>query len=75
LAGQILRYGSESIRKQDTKRITAGEMTFMRRTAGYTKWDHKRNGDTLNKLKIKPVMGYIQNYQRKWKEYVNRNKT
>jgi hypothetical protein len=42
LARPILTYGSEAwpIRKSDTTRITAKEMTFLR-TAGYTKLDKK----------------------------------
>jgi hypothetical protein len=47
-------------------------MKFVQGTAGYTKWDHKRNEDILDKLKIKPIIDYIQNYQRKWKEHMNR---
>jgi hypothetical protein len=27
--------------------------------------------DILDKLNIKPVINYIQNYQRKWKDHVN----
>jgi len=38
--------------KQYVNRCTAREMKFMRRTAGYTKWDHKRNEVILDKLKI-----------------------
>jgi len=38
----------------------------MQRTADYTKWNEKRNEDALNKLKIKPRIGNIQNFQRKW---------
>ncbi|KAJ4437220.1 hypothetical protein ANN_17355 [Periplaneta americana] len=39
LARPVLRYGSETwtLRKYDASRITASEMRFMRRTAGYTK--------------------------------------
>jgi len=42
---------------------------------GYTKWNHKRNEDILHKLKIKPVIDHIQNYQMKWKESMNRMNT
>jgi hypothetical protein len=44
-------------------------MKFQQRTGNYTKWDHKRNEDILDKLKIKPVIDYIHNYQREWKEH------
>jgi hypothetical protein len=33
--------------KSDESRITACEMKFMRQTAGYTKWDLKRNAEVL----------------------------
>jgi hypothetical protein len=33
------------------------------------------NYDILDKLEIKPEMGYIQNYQREWKECVNKMNT
>jgi hypothetical protein len=49
----MLCYGSEewTIRKSDESRITACEMKFMRQTAGYTKWDLKRNEEVLKELK------------------------
>jgi hypothetical protein len=62
-------------KKKDIDRIKAFEMNFTFRTTGYAKRDHKINEDILDKLKIKPVLNYIQNYQRKWKEYVNRMNT
>jgi hypothetical protein len=52
LAPPMLFCGSEAwtIRKSDESRITACEMKFMRRTAGYTKWDLKRNEEVLKEL-------------------------
>jgi hypothetical protein len=47
-------------------------MKFTGRTVGYTNWDHKRNESILDKLKTKPLIDYFQNYQRKWKEHMNR---
>jgi hypothetical protein len=54
LARPMLCYGSEAwtIRKSDESRITACEMKFMRRTAGYTKWDLKSNEEMLKELKV-----------------------
>jgi hypothetical protein len=45
LARPVLIYGSETwiIRKPDEKRLQAAKMKFMRKTAGLTLWDHKRN--------------------------------
>ena len=44
LALPVLLYGSETwtIKARDTRRITAAEMKYMRRTAGYT-WDILQN--------------------------------
>jgi hypothetical protein len=47
-------------------------MKFIGKTTGYTKWDHTRNEDILDKQQIKPVTDYVQNYQRKCTEHVNR---
>ena len=45
LALPVLLYGSETwtIKASDTRRITAAEMKYMRRTAGYTWTDYKTN--------------------------------
>jgi hypothetical protein len=74
LAWPVLCYGSKAwtIRKGDSSnRFTACEMKFMRRTVGYTKWDHKRN-DILTELKIEPMIDYIKHYQESWRSHVNR---
>ena len=45
LALLVLLYGSETwtIKARDTRRITAAQMKYMRRTAGYTWTDYKTN--------------------------------
>jgi hypothetical protein len=45
LARLVLSYGSKTwtIRRTDDRRLISAEMRFLRRTAGYTRWDHKRN--------------------------------
>jgi hypothetical protein len=45
-----LLYGSESwtIKARDARRITAAEMKYMRRTAGYTCTDYKTNTQITN---------------------------
>jgi len=50
-------------------------MKFTRRTVGYTKRNHKRNENILDKLKIKPVINCTPNYQKKWKEHVKKMNT
>jgi hypothetical protein len=34
-------------------------MRFLRRTAGYTRWDHKRNEDILTELQISQITEII----------------
>ena len=45
LALPVLLYGSETwtVKARDARRITAAEMKYMRRTAGYTWTDYKTN--------------------------------
>jgi hypothetical protein len=49
-----LLYGSETwtIKARDTGRITATEMKYTRRTAGYTRTEYKTNAQFAKKLKI-----------------------
>jgi hypothetical protein len=67
LVQPILCYRREewTIKKQDINKITACEIKFMQRTVGATKLDQKRNENILDKIKSKPVIDYILNYQRK----------
>ncbi|KAJ4448040.1 hypothetical protein ANN_10052 [Periplaneta americana] len=76
-ARPMLSYGSEAwtLRKADKSRITACEMRFIRRTAGYAKWDLKRNCEILKKLKTQPVLDYIVQYQSNWKHHLERMST
>jgi len=50
-------YGSETwtTKAWDTRRITAAEMKYMRRTAGYTWTDYKTNTQITKELKIAPI--------------------
>jgi hypothetical protein len=58
LSRPVLKYGSEvwTICKSDRTRVTVNEMKFVRRTAGYTKLDKKRNTEILRELKINSVL-------------------
>jgi hypothetical protein len=57
LTRRLLIYGSEAwtIRKADEKRLQAAEMKFMRKTARFTLWDHKRNEGILKKFRIRTI--------------------
>ena len=70
----VLLHGSETwtIKARDARRITATEMKYMRRTAGYTWTDYKTNTQIANELKITPVWDKLLEYKRNWIQHVNR---
>jgi hypothetical protein len=74
LARPVLSYGSEAwtIRRTDEKRLISAEMRFLRRTAGYTRWDHKRNEGILTELQISQITEFIYQYRKNCKEHVDR---
>jgi len=53
-----LLYGSATwtIKARDARRITATEMKYMRRTAGYTWTDYKTNTQVTKELKRTPIL-------------------
>jgi len=44
-----------TIKASDARRITAAEMKYMRRTAGYTWTDYKTNTQIAKELKITAI--------------------
>ena len=74
LALLVLLYGSETwtIKASDARRITAAEMKYMRRTAGYTWTDYKTNAQITKELKITPNLDKLMEYKRNWIQQVNR---
>jgi hypothetical protein len=74
LAISVLLYGSETwtIKARDARRISAAEMKYMRRTAGYNGTDHKTNTQIVKELKITPIMDILLEYKRNWIQHVNR---
>ena len=60
-----------TIKEKDTRRITAAEMKYMRKTAGYTWTDHKTNTETARELKITQALDKIQGYRRNSLQYIN----
>jgi len=69
-----LLYGSETwaIKARDARRISAAEMKYMRRTAGYTWTDYKTNLYIAKELEITPVLDKLMEYKRNWIQHVNR---
>ena len=74
LALPVLLYGSETwtIKASDARRMTAAEMIYMRRTAGYTWTDYKTNAQIVKELKITPILDKLLEYERSWIQHVNR---
>jgi len=74
LALPVLLHGSETwtIKARDARRITAAEMKYMRRTAGYTWTDYKINSHIAKELEITPVLDKLLEYKRNWIQHVNR---
>jgi len=69
-----LLYGSATwtIKVSDARRITAAEMKYMRRTAGYT-WDRLQNKWTNCKgVKVTSILDKLLEYKRSWIQHANR---
>jgi hypothetical protein len=68
LARSVLSYGSEAwtITGTDERRLISAEMCFLRRTVGYTHWDHKTNEDILTELQISQITEFIYQYRKNW---------
>jgi hypothetical protein len=47
-------------------------MKFFRRTARYTLFDHKRNEEILEELKVEPVDEKLRRYKSNWLQCVTR---
>jgi len=74
LALPVLLYGSKTwtIKASDARRITAAEMKYMIRTAGYAWTDYKTNAQIAKELKITPILDRLLEYKRSWIQHVNR---
>ena len=70
----MLLYGSETwtVKARDARRITAAEMKYMRRTAGYIWADYKTNAQIAKELKITPILDKLLEYKKNWIQHVNR---
>jgi len=70
----VLLYGSETwtVKASDARRITAVEMKYMRRAAGYT-WDRLQNRCTNCKgVKNNTILDKLLEYKRRWIQHVNK---
>jgi hypothetical protein len=72
LAIPAIIYGSKIwTLTQDKSRLKASEIKFLRRTAGYTLLDLKKNEDILQELNTTPVLEKITKYRHKWVKHVH----
>jgi hypothetical protein len=69
----VLLYGSETgnVKARGDRRITAAEIKYMRRTAGYTWTDYKTNTQITEELKITPILDKLLECKRNWIQHVN----
>ena len=61
-----------TIKASEARRITAAEMKYMRRTAGYTWTDYRTSAQIAKDLKITPILDKLLEYKRSWIQRVNR---
>ena len=61
-------YSSENltIKAIDSRRITALDMKYVRKRAGYTWTDYKTNTKIAKELNITPVLDKMQDYGKNW---------
>jgi hypothetical protein len=57
---------------QEARRVTAAEIKYMRKTAGYTWTDYKTNMEIAKELNITPVLDKIQDFRKNWLQLTNR---
>jgi hypothetical protein len=68
-------YSSENwtIKATDARRITATEMKYVRKRAGYAQTDYTINKEIAKELNITPILDKIQKYRRNWLQHtINR---
>ena len=56
----------------EVSRVTATEMQYMRKTAGYIWTDYKTRRETAKEVNITPVLHKIQEYRRNRLQHTNR---
>jgi len=61
-----------TLKARDARRITAAEMKYMWRTAGYIWTDYKTNTQIAKELKITQILDKLLEYNRNWIQHVNR---
>ena len=71
-SGRIATLNLRTIKARGARRITAAEMKYMRRTAGYIWTDYKTNTQITMELKVTLILDKLLEYKRNWIQHVNR---
>jgi hypothetical protein len=74
LALPTLLYGSQilTIKQCDKYRLRTAEIKYLRRTAGYTLLNQKRNEEILEELHVTALEDKLCTYRHKWFQHVHR---
>ena len=74
MALPVLLCGSENwtVGTRGTRRITAAEIKFTRKTAVYTRTDYKTNTEIAKTVNITPDLDKMQDYRSNWSRCVRR---
>jgi hypothetical protein len=70
---RIRTYKTVILKQRDRRTLKTAEIKIMRRTAGYSLLDHKRNY-ILGKLDMDPIEKKSEHYKQKWSDRVGRMK-
>jgi hypothetical protein len=73
-AKAALKFGSEAwvLKKRYEQRLEASQMKFLRHLLGSTNLDRERNQSLGEKLGVQKIALAIQQYERKWLQYLDR---
>jgi hypothetical protein len=58
--------------QKDKKLLASTEMEIFRGAAGYTLFDHKRNEEIWEEMKVEPVGEKLSRYKSNWLRHVTR---
>jgi hypothetical protein len=69
----MISFIKRALKGRGTRRLKAGHTIFMRRTAGYSLLDRRRNEDILEEINVDAVREKLVQYKQKWLNNVNQN--
>jgi hypothetical protein len=63
---------NRTLKQRDVRRLKTAEMKFMRRAAGYSLLDRRRNENVLEEIRVDSVENKLAQYKQKWFDHVSR---